>query len=218
LGFFLFEEVECFGPLSKPNYMGGLDHCAGPFLVMLVVSQIPPTLMEILRYYIGGGLVEFEHKQDETFNKFWSSHNDWWIYYKRFLDRPKSDGAKAYFAWLDWSASTWDKSIYIHRRQLAKRDREVNRLRPYVYGPYIFNWKAAHDKQWLRGDDAAGYGFPCWGIGGEERARKEFEEAKAKGYKYYWHHQVKHKLDRRRAKKGADRVGTQTAVGSGATG
>jgi hypothetical protein len=181
--------------------MTGFDHFFLPVGIMYLLLQIPPTMNEILTYFLRGGLVMFDCTRDDTFHYYYQSYTDWYCYLKRFCDRPKSDGANAYFAYLDWSAAAWDKSIYVYRRSLAKRDWEVNRFRPYVYGPFLFNWKAAHNKQWLRGDDAGGMIIPMWGVGGEERARGEFAIAEEKGFRKHWHYQIMKKINKEQAAK-----------------
>ena len=153
-----------------------LDHVILPVAIMYLLFQIPPTLFEVYAYYMRGGLVEFDISMDGTFHQDYSAWLDWHIYIKRFLDRPNSDAAKAFYAFLDWSACAWDRSVFINRRFLAKRDREVSKLKPYLYEPFIFNWKGAHNKQWLRGDDAAGFLMPAWGPGGEARAKAELPD------------------------------------------
>ena len=146
-------------------HMSGYDHVFASAFVCYMILQVIPTLMELFNYYCRGGLVTYDVHLDDTFAQFYQAQPDFYIYMKRFLDRPTSDAAKAYYSYLDWSGVPWDKNIYLHRRQCAKHVREVKRYKPYVYGPFIFNWKPAHDKQWLRGEDAAGYKMPMWGAG-----------------------------------------------------
>lgn len=181
--------------------MAGLDVAWIPFAVMYLLYLVPPTLMEVYSYYSRGGLVRFEDiKYDDSFMSLfqWSLDKD--IYWKRFLDRPTSEAGKAYFSWLDWSGESYDRSIYMLRRNRAKHDKEVPWYRPYVYGPFVFNWPK---KSWLRGDDAASMLMPAWGVGGEERARAEFAEAKAKGYDKHYHYQIMRKIRREQALKAA---------------
>lgn len=169
--------------------MAGWDHLILPTVVCYILINIPPVMFELYSYYVRGGCVVFDMSTDDTQHPQYTCNTDWWVYYKRFLDRPKSIAARAYFSYLDWSAASWDKSIYIHRRQMAKKNNEVSKWKIHIYGPFKFNWKQAHDKQWLRGDDAAAYQYPAWGNGGEQRARKEFAVAKSKGFDMYWHYQ-----------------------------
>ena len=166
--------------------MAGWDQALMPAFVMYVILQIPPTLMEVFSYYSRGGLVHFENRFDDNYNPLFQAERDHYIYTKRFCDRPTSDAAKAFYAYLDWSSATWDKNHLIWRRNQAKHRGEVSMARPYLYGPFIFNWPR---KEWLRGDDACAFGGPCWGHGGEERAREEFAAAKEKGYTKAWHYQ-----------------------------
>ena len=181
--------------------MGGLEHVALPLVVLWLIIQIPPTLMELFCYYTRGGLVCMDYHKDDGWTPNYNSATDWYIYLKRFCDRPTSQGAKAYYGFLDWSSSTWDKSIYMFRRNMAKHYGEVSKAYLYVYGPFVFNWKAAHNKQWGRGDDAAGMKYPMWGDGGEFRAREEFAAAKDKGYDLSWHYSHMKRLDRQRLEK-----------------
>lgn len=174
--------------------MAGLDHLFAPLFICYLLLQIPPTLMEVYCYYVRGGLIAFDCHMDETWNANNLMYTDWYIYYKRFCDRPKSDAAKAFYSYLDWSAAAWDKSVYLFRRNKAKEAREVSPWKVDIYGPFRFNWKAAHDKQWARHNDAAAFGFPFWGSGGEERARAEYEKAKADSYKHWWHYQTPKKI------------------------
>lgn len=176
--------------------MGAHEQVILPFAVIYLLFQIPPTMYEIYAYYLRGGLVQFDCSADDTMHQVYSAWTDWFVYFKRFVDRPQSEAARAYFAYLDWSAAAWDKSIYIHRRFLAKRDHEVSRLRPQIYGPFIFNWKGAHDKQWVRGEDAAGWLMPMWGNGGEARARAEYTAAKDRGFNRHWHYQIRKRIVR----------------------
>lgn len=177
--------------------MAGYDVVWMPFAVMYVLYMIPPTLMEVYAYYSRGGMVYYEDfKYDDTFTKSFIWAHDAEIYFKRFLDRPKSEASKAFYSWLDWSGMPYDHSLYILRRNHARGDKEVGFWKWYIYGPYMFNWPR---KQWLRGDDAAGWLKPAWGDGGEERARAEFAEAEAKGYKKNWHYQIMRKIRREQA-------------------
>lgn len=186
--------------------MGSQEQMLMPFAVIYLLLQIPPTMQEIYCYYVRGGLVQFDVSMDDTFHQTYQSYTDWWVYMKRFLDRPQSEAARAYFAYLDWSAAAWDKSVYMYRRRLAQRDWEISRLWPYAYGPFIFNWKAAHDKQWLRNDDAASFGTPMWGDGGEARARAEYKAADEKGFKKHWHYQIRRRIAREQEAKAKAQV------------
>ncbi|KAL7699987.1 hypothetical protein N2W54_004488 [Lotmaria passim] len=179
--------------------MAGLDIAWIPFCVMYLLYLVPPTLMEVYSYYSRGGLVRYEDiKYDDTFvpQLVWNFDTD--TYYKRFLDRPTSEAGRAFFSWLDWSAESYDRTIYMLRRNYAKMSGEVSFWKWYVYGPYVFNWPK---KTWLRGDDAAGKLMPAWGVGGEERARKEYAEAKAKGFDKHYHYQIMRKIRREQALK-----------------
>lgn len=179
--------------------MAGLDVVWIPFGVLYLLYLIPPSLMEIYCYYSRGGLVRYEDlKYDDSFTSNFQWQIDKDIYFKRFLDRPTSEASKAFFSWLDWSAESYDRSVYVHRRNLARGAGEVSRWKRYIYGPFIFNWPK---KQWLRGDDAAGMLRPAWGVGGEERGRKEFGEAAAKGYDRHYHYQIMRKIRREQALK-----------------
>jgi len=169
--------------------MGGWDHFMAPIVVCYIVMNLPATLYEIDAYYKRGGQVMFDISKDDTWNKVLLSYTDFWIYLKRYLDRPKTEAAKAYYAYLDWSAAAWDKSIYMYRRRMAKANGEQFKYKIMIYGPWRFNWKEAHNKRWLRGDDAAFLPFPVWGEGGEERARADWDKAKEEGYRKYWHYQ-----------------------------
>lgn len=181
--------------------MAGLDVAWLPFTVMYLLYMIPPTLMEVYSYYSRGGLVRFEDiKYDDTFAPQFIWTNDMHIYMKRFLDRPESEAGKAFFSWLDWSAESYDRTLYIWRRNCAKRDGEATYWRWYVYGPFVFNWPK---KTWLRGDDAAFLKRPAWGVGGEERGRKEYEEAKAKCLNKNYHYQIMRRVRREQALKAA---------------
>lgn len=180
--------------------MAGWDQTVIPFFVFYLLLQIPPTLQEVFAYYARGGLVKYDITMDETFGPQYDQMRDNVIYLKRFCDRPTSEAAKAFYGYLDWSSAVWDKCIITWRRNLAKHAGEVSVLRPYVYGPFVFNWPR---KQWLRGDDAAGYRMPAWGTGGEERARKEFAEAQAKGYDKHWHYHIMRKIRREQEAKAA---------------
>lgn len=64
----------------------------------------------------------------------------------------------------------------------------------------MFNWPT---KEWLRGDDAAHWKKPAWGVGGEERGRAEYNAAKAKGYDKHYHYQMMRKIRREQALKHA---------------
>lgn len=180
--------------------MAGWDNAAIPFFVVYVLLQIPPTLQEVFCYYTRGGLVKYDISLDETFGPQVDQLRDNMVYFKRFLDRPVSEAAKAFYGYLDWSSSTYDKSILVWRRNLAKHTGEVSVARPYIYGPFVFNWPK---KQWLRGDDAAAFKYPMWGGGGEERARTEFQDAKAKGYDKFWHYSMMRRIRREQAAKEA---------------
>eukprot|EP00759_Apiculatamorpha_spiralis_P012453 PhF_6_TR19490/c0_g1_i1/m.28470 len=179
--------------------MGGLEHIALPMVVLWLIIQIPPTLLELFCYYFRGGLVTYDFHRDDSWNANQLAHADFYVYAKRFCDRPTSTAAKAFYGYLDWSSSAWDKSMYVFRRNLAKHNREVSKWQFYVYGPFIFNWKPAHNKQWFRGDDAAGFYMPVWGNGGEARAREEFAAAKAKGYDLSWHYQQTRRIEKEKA-------------------
>lgn len=176
--------------------MAGWDNVAIPFFIVYVLYQIPPTLMEVFSYYSRGGLVKYDIHLDETFTPHIDQMRDNMVYMKRFLDRPTSEAAKAFYGYLDWSSGVFDKSILVWRRNLAKHTGEVSIARPYIYGPFVFNWPK---KQWLRGDDAAAFNTPMWGDGGEERGRTEFADAKAKGLDKYWHYQIMRRIRRDQA-------------------
>ncbi|RNF13657.1 uncharacterized protein Tco025E_06103 [Trypanosoma conorhini] len=179
--------------------MTGLDTVWIPFAVMYLLYQIPPTMMEVYSYYSRGGLVSIEDiKYDDTFMCHFQWLNDKDIYFKRYCDRPKSEAGKAFFSWLDWSAESYDRSIYVQRRNHARRDGEVSIFKRYVYGPFVFNWPK---KQWLRDDDGCGMRMPAWGVGGEARAREEYAAAKAKGFDKHWHYQIMRKIRREQARK-----------------
>ena len=98
--------------------MAGQEHSVIPFVVMYLLFQIPPTILELVAYYGRGGLVPFDTTLDDTFHQTYQMYDDWHIYLKRFADRPQSEASRSYYAYLDWSAAAWDKSIYIHRRNL----------------------------------------------------------------------------------------------------
>jgi len=166
--------------------MGGVEHLLLPCMIGYLLFNIPPTLWEIYTYYLRGGLVIYDCHRDDTFMSHLTCYTDWWVYFKRFCDRPPGEASKAYFAWLDWSAPVWDKSIYIHRRQMAQSTGEYHKRRIWFYGPFRFNWWRAHSTPWNRGDDAASYKFPMWGDNGEQRARTEFAAAKDKCLDKYW--------------------------------
>lgn len=196
--------------------MGGLDHFMAPIVVCYILLNLPATLFEIDAYYRRGGQVMFNCQRDDSWNKVLISYTDFWIYFKRYLDRPKTDAAKAYYAWLDWSAAPMDKSVYMYRRRLAKGNREQFKYKMMIYGPWRFNWKDAHNKVWLRGDDAACLRFPLWGDGGEERARTEYAKAKDDGYGKYWHYQ-KHVLRKIRAEQAKKREAKAAAAAAEAS-
>jgi len=179
-----------------------------PIVVCYILLNLPATLHEVEAYYRRGGQVMFDCARDDTWNKVLLGYTDFWIYLKRYLDRPKTEAAKAYYAYLDWSAAPWDKNIYCYRRRMAKFNGEQSRYKIMIYGPFRFNWKDAHNKLWLRGDDAAALQFPLWGDGGEERARKEYAQAKEDGYDKYWHYQ-KRVLRKIRAEQEAKRRAKQ---------
>mmetsp|Transcript_54116 Transcript_54116/g.62229 ORF Transcript_54116/g.62229 Transcript_54116/m.62229 type:complete len:192 (-) Transcript_54116:378-953(-) len=181
--------------------MAGWDNAVIPFFVVYILYQIPPTLHEVYAYYVRGGLVKFDIHMDETFTAQSDQQRDNTVYMKRFCDRPTSEAAKAFYGYLDWSSSVFDKSIMVGRRNLAKKEGEVWGIRPYIFGPFVFNWPK---KQWLRGDDAAGMKAPMWGNGGEERAREEFAAAKEKGFDVHWHYSMMRRIRRQQeAKKAA---------------
>jgi hypothetical protein len=169
--------------------MGGFEHLMAPIVVCYILLNLPATLLEVEAYYRRGGQVMFDCSRDDTWNKILLSYTDFWVYLKRYLDRPKTEAAKAYYAYLDWSAGPWDKNIYMYRRRMAKYNYEQSRYKIMIYGPFRFNWKDAHNKLWLRGDDAACLRVPVWGDGGEARARQEFAEARENGYEKFWHYQ-----------------------------
>ncbi len=181
--------------------MPGVEQAVYPFVIMYILYQIPPTLMEIFSYYTRGGCVKYEGPCDDSFNRTWFAQSDMNIYWKRFLDRPTSEAARAYYGWLDWQAAVMDCNILHFRRNVAKHDSEVSMLRPYLFGPFLFNWPR---KQWLRGDDAASFDTlrhggagPVWGAAsGEAQARSEFEAAEAKGYRKHYHYQIMRRLKR----------------------
>ncbi|CCW70604.1 unnamed protein product [Phytomonas sp. Hart1] len=181
--------------------MAGLDVAWIPFAIMYVLYLIPPTMMEVYSYYSRGGLARYEDiKYDDTFMSVFQQMFDHEIYLKRFLDRPTSEAGKAFFAWLDWSAEPYDRSRYMYRRNLARQDKEVSYWKWYVYGPFIFNWPK---QTWLRGDDAAGFLKPAWGVGGEARGREEYAKAKAKGFDKHYHYQIMRRIRREQALKAA---------------
>lgn len=170
--------------------MGGFDQWVLPLGVMYFGFNLIPLVQEIYCYYYRGGLVPFDYqKYDEhEMTPQWAAQ-DMRIYTRRYLDRPQTEAGKSYYAFLDWAGAMWDKSLYVHRRQRAREDGDVLKYQPLYYGPFRFNWKKAHNKQWYRGDDAAGYKMPQWGDGGEERAREEFKTAQEKYGTRYWHYQ-----------------------------
>lgn len=177
--------------------MAGLDVAWIPFSVLYLLYLIPPSVLEVWCYYSRGGLVRYEDlKYDDSFMNNFIYQNDKNIYFKRFCDRPKSDAGKAFFSWLDWSGETYDRCIYIHRRNLARGDHEVSPWWPQLYGPFVFNFPK---KVWLRGDDACGMRTPAWGVGGEERAKKEFAAAAAKGFDKHYHYQIMRQIRREQA-------------------
>ncbi|EAN96877.1 hypothetical protein C3747_55g132 [Trypanosoma cruzi] len=179
--------------------MTGMDTAWIPFAVLYILYQIPPTMMEVYSYYSRGGLVGIEDiKYDDTFTFHFQWLHDKDIYLKRYCDRPISEAGKAFFSWLDWSAEAYDRSIYVMRRNHARRDGEVSMWKRYIYGPFVFNWPK---KQWLRGDDSCGMRMPAWGVGGEARARQEYAAAKAKGFDKNWHYQIMRKIRREQARK-----------------
>lgn len=186
--------------------MGSIDHLIVPVALCYVLMNIPPMLWEIYAYYLRGGLVMHDIHFDDTWHPYYQAHTDWWVWFKRYVDRPNTEAAKAYYAYLDWSAGAWDKSVYIHRRLMAKGAGEYNKWRIWIYGPFRFGWRNAHNKQWMRGDDAAGYKMPMWGDGGEERAREEYQAAKDKGYDEYWHY---HRLYKQMKREGTLPKNTQ---------
>ncbi|EPY43366.1 hypothetical protein AGDE_00555 [Angomonas deanei] len=182
--------------------MAGLDTAWIPFAILYILYLVPPTLMEVYCYYSRGGLTKFEDtKYDDTFVQQFQWDNDRHVYMKRFLERPTSEAGKAFFSWLDWSAETYDRSTYVYRRNMSRGEGEVNYWwKWYIYGPFVFNWPK---KVWLRGDDAASMIRPAWGVGGEERGRREYAEAKAKGYDRHYHYQIMRKIRREQALKAA---------------
>jgi hypothetical protein len=153
-----------------------------------VCAQIFPLLGEVEHYYRRAGQVIFDISLDDTFNVNQQAHTDWFVYYKRFCDRPQGEASKAWFTYLDWAAPVWDKSAYVARRNMAKGSGEYSKWRVWIYGPMRFNWWRAHATPWARGEDAAGMKFPMWGDNGEERARKEYSDAKDKCLDRYWHY------------------------------
>jgi len=171
-----------------------------PFFIVWVLFQLPPTIMEVYTYYLRGGLVRWDkvEKTDQGYPggtgvAFYIDMN---VYWKRYVDRPTSEAAKAFYSYLDWSGESYDKSILIYRKNMAKANKEVGFWRQYVYGPFIFNWPT--NRQWLRGDDAAS--MPAaWGVGGEARAREEWQAAKDKGFDKAYHYQIMRKIKRERA-------------------
>lgn len=191
--------------------MAGLDVAWIPFGVMYLLYLLPPTMMEIYSYYTRGGLVRFEEmKYDDTFMKDFVWYNDRQIYGKRFLDRPKSEAARAFYGYLDWSAEAYDKSTYIYRRNCARRDGEVSYwFKFYIYGPFVFNWPK---KLWLRGDDAASWLMPAWGDGGEERGRAEYADAKSRGLNKHYHYQIMRRIRRTQAFKAQQQQAVTTPV------
>lgn len=176
--------------------MPGWDHFFAPCVVMYALLTLPGTLMEVFCYYTRGGLVGHDVSMDESFNPMQEAAHDNMIYRKRFCDRPESEAAKAFYAYLDWSCGTMDKSIVQHRRNLARGEGDQMRHAPMFSGPFIFNHPK---KQWMRGDDAAAFRTPHWGHGGEERAREEYQAAKDKGFDRYWHYKVLRKIRREKA-------------------
>ena len=196
--------------------MAGFEQVCIPFAIVYLLYQIPPTLMEVFSYYTRGGMVKYEGSGDDTFNRMFFSMSDTRIYWKRFLDRPTSDGAKSFYAYLDWSSAIWDKNIYHWRRNMAKHTREVSPFRPYVVGPFIFNWPR---KTWLRGDDAASMDLglwtgagPAWGVAeSEDRARAEFDAAEAKGFRKHYHYQIIRRIQREQAAQEASKKLAQAA-------
>ncbi|CCW62773.1 unnamed protein product [Phytomonas sp. EM1] len=190
--------------------MAGFDVAWIPFAIMYLLYLIPPTMMEVYSYYSRGGLVRYEDvKYDDSFMSHLQFMFDSDIYMKRFLDRPTSEAGKAFFSWLDWSSETYDRSIYMKRRNFARRDKEVSYWKFYVYGPFIFNWPK---RTWLRGDDAASLLQPAWGVGGEERAREEYAKAKAKGFDKHYHYQIMRKIRREQALKAAQEQEAASAL------
>ena len=174
--------------------MSTWEHAFIPFFIIYVLYQVPPTMQEILCYYSRGGLVRDEaDKEDQTTRAFWSHRADLWVYAKRFLDRPTSEAAKAFFGFLDWSAVPYDRAVAIERCNFAKRDRDVPRYKIWIFGPFVFNRPSL---KWYSGDDAAALGFPLWGTGGEARAREEYQIAKEKGFNRYWHYSIMKKIRR----------------------
>lgn len=194
--------------------MGGWDHLLAPIGICYILLNIPPTIFEIDAYYRRGGQVMFDVHTDDTWDKNLKSMVDFWVYYKRYLDRPKTEAAKAYYAYLDWSAAPWDKQIYIYRRRVAYAKGELPWWRPVIYGPFRYNWKEAHNKQWLRGNDAAGAGIPVWGEAGEERGRTDFKTAEENCYRYFWPYQwsVQKKIKKQQAAKAAARAAAAEGV------
>ena len=187
--------------------MGGLDHLVLPALITYVCAQIFPIVGEIQHYYMRDGQVMFDTQLDDTFNSNQLAHTDWFVYYKRFCDRPPGEASKAWFTYLDWAAPIWDKSAYIARRHMAKGSGEYSKYRPWFYGPFRFNWWRAHSTPWMRGEDAASMKFPMWGDNGEERARKEFKEAKDKCLDRYWHyHRIEQVKKHQLAKAAGEKV------------
>lgn len=173
--------------------MGGWDQILLPASVLYLILTIPPTVMEVFCYYTRGGLVQFETMRDETHQTFHEAARESMIYRKRFCDRPESEAAKAFYAYLDWSSGTQDKSIVFHRRQFAKSVGDQRWWALTLGGPFVFNYPK---KQWLRGDDAAALQAPQWGAGGEARARQEFQEATDKGFNRYWHYKILRRIRR----------------------
>ncbi len=199
--------------------MPGVEQMCYPFVILYVLFQIPPTLMEVFSYYTRGGCVKFEGMLDDTFNRLYFNTLDTQIYWKRFLDRPTSEASRAFYGWLDWSSGVADRNIVVWRRNLAKHSGEVSVFRPYMYGPFIFNWPK---KMWLRGDDAASYDQrsfggtgPVWGPGGEDRARAEFEAAESKGFRKHYHYQIMRRIQREQmAKEASAKLAKQQAGSS----
>ena len=170
--------------------MGGFEQILLPTTICYVAMNLPPIVQEIHCYYLRGGQTVYDAtKQDEFGATYKWFQSDMTCYARRYLDRPTTDAARCYFAYLDWSGSVWDKNLYFWRRNLAREDGDVMKQQPLIYGPFRFNWKKAHNKQWFKGNDAAGLKMPMWGPGGEERARKQFKTANEKSGLRYWHYQ-----------------------------
>ena len=194
--------------------MGGFDHFLVPTTIVYVAFNLPPIVQEINCYYLRGGQTVFDHTKLDEWQSvktwFWADFN---CYMRRYLDRPKTEAAKCYFAYLDWSSAVWDKNLYVWRRNKAREDGDVMMHQPLVYGPFRFNWKKAHNKQWYKGNDAAGNKMPMWGPGGEERARAEFKKANEKYGLRYWHYQRRtlKRLNKDYAEVEADRKAAEAA-------